>query len=401
MPDLLFELGAILVVLFLGGLLAIRLGQSVILAYILVGLLLQGVVTHRELVDVLSTIGLLLLLFFIGLEFSLQQMKQLWRPMAAAGTVDLLVNLPLGILMGRLLGWDWLASFYLGGILYISSSAIITKALIDTRQVANPESDTIIGILVFEDLFIALYLALLAGATAAGGASEAHGIEALVWAVGKATTFALVFLILPYRLVPRLNRILHVEQAELFLLFAFGLVILYAASSARLGLSEAIGAFVAGLLLSETAHKERLVERLSPFRDLFTAIFFLSFGMTIRIGELEEGWAIVFLILLAALLGKLLSGFLAGRLRRQSVRASIGIGLSLWPRGEFSIVLAGVAAAGLGGAAGAHILPLTGFLVFGSGILGLIAMKEFPRVWKWWSARRSGAADQEPEKEKG
>ncbi|MBI5379843.1 MAG: cation:proton antiporter [Nitrospirae bacterium] len=399
MPDLLFELGAIMVVLFLGGLLAIRLGQSVILAYILIGLLLQGVVTHGPLVNALSTVGLLLL-FFLGLEFSLQQMKRFWRPMAASGTVDLLVNLPIGILLGRLLGWDWLGACYLGGILYISSSAVVTKALIDTRQAANPESDTIVGILVFEDLVIVLYLALLASMTTAGEWGSG-GVEALGWALARVVAFGFLFLAIPYVFLPRLNRFLHIEQAELFLLFAFGLVILYAAAAARLGLSEAIGAFVAGLLLSETAHKERLVERLSPFRDLFTAIFFLSFGMTIRIGELAEGWAVVFLILLAALLGKLLSGYLAGRLRRLSVRASLGIGLSLWPRGEFSIVLAGVAAAGLGGAAGAHILPLTGFLVFSSGILGLIAMKEFPRVWKWWSAERSEAADQEPEKGKG
>lgn len=377
MSQSLLELGVILAVLFAGGLIASRLRQSVIPAYILGGILLHNFVTNVELIHLLSTIGLMLLLFFIGLEFSTSYLRHHVRPISRAGAIDLAVNFPLGLFIGRAMGWDWLASAYLGAIVYISSSAVVTKAMIDNRQAANPEADTIIGILVFEDLAIVLILALLTGFQS--GSVEAASLS---WTLLKIALFITPFLLLPPSVIPRLNRLLHVESTELFLLMALAVVLLASALSTHLGFSEAVGAFLVGLLFSETAHRQRIIDRLAPFRDLFAAIFFLSFGLMIP----WEGWSGTSLpiagLVLLGVAGKMATGYLVGQSSRLSGRSCASTGIALIPRGEFSIILAVAAAGGLpDGPIKETILPISAGFVLATGGIGVIGMREFPAYW--------------------
>jgi CPA2 family monovalent cation:H+ antiporter-2 len=272
----LLELGVILAVLFAGGLIASRLRQSVIPAYILGGILLHNFVTNVELIHLLSTIGLMLLLFFIGLEFSTSYLRHHVRPITRAG-IDPRSTSSRAVHRAGMGS----ARLRLPSDRYISSSAVVTKAMIDNRQAANPEADTIVGILVFEDLAIVLILALLTGFQS--GSVEAASLS---WTLLKIALFITPFLLLPPSVIPRLNRLLHVESTELFLLMALAVVLLASALSTRLGFSEAVGAFLVGLLFSETAHRQRIIDRLAPFRDLRGDLLPL-----LRPDDPWEGWS--------------------------------------------------------------------------------------------------------------
>ncbi|HEX6371235.1 MAG TPA: cation:proton antiporter, partial [Longimicrobium sp.] len=153
--------GAVLLALALAGMGARVLGQSVIPAYILMGMGLRGAELDEHLVEVLATLGVVLLLFFMGLEFSLGALLRNRRRIVRDGSVDLLVCFPPGLLAGLLLGWGWTGGLLLGGALYVSSSAIIAKATIEMRRSANPETESALGVLVYEDLAMALFLALM------------------------------------------------------------------------------------------------------------------------------------------------------------------------------------------------------------------------------------------------
>lgn len=383
----LFELGYILMVMFAGGLVASRLRQSVIPAYILIGLVSRGLVRGDVFIDTLADAGLVLLLFFIGLEFSLPSFIPGWRKTLRSGLVDLGFNYPLGVAFGLLAGMPLLHSLYLGAIVYMSSTAIITKTMVDNRLSAHPESPVILKILVFEDLLIAVLIALLAGLEAGrGGAGGTLGTLA-----GMAG-FLVLLVFLFRKGLPLINRLFNVESPELFIMLGLGFVVVIASVGKVFGISEAVGAFVAGMLFAETKHKLRLEEKLSPFKDLFAAIFFLDFGLGIEYAGI--GAVVVPALVLTGLgfMTKLASGWSMGRMEGLSDRASLGVGVGLLARGEFSIILAGLIPACLGEEGLCYNLPaLAAVYVLMSGITGAVAMKEFPRAYFWYIGRKRAA----------
>ena len=187
-------------------------------------MLLTGAVAHSELVEFLSVMGVVFLLFYMGLDFSLSAFLQQWRSVFVAGTIDLAINFSVGLLLGWLLNWTLLETLFLAGIMYMSSSAVVAKSLIELKRVANPETETILGIMVYEDLFIAFYLAALSGVVLSGRVDG--------WTISLSVTKGLGFCI-AFVLVARLGRrwtehLLDQESAELFLLLVFGLILLSA-----------------------------------------------------------------------------------------------------------------------------------------------------------------------------
>ncbi len=385
----LFELGFILLVLFAGGVLAARLKQSVIPAYILIGLISRGFVREDAFIGTLAEAGLVLLLFFIGLEFSLRSFLPGWKDTLRSGMVDLGFNFPVGTLFGLVAGMGMLHSLYLGAIVYMSSTAIITKTMVDNRLSANPESAVILKVLVFEDLLVAVLMALLAGLAAGGG-----GAGGLAVSLAGMAGF-LVLLVFAFRKgLPIVNRIFRVESQELFIMLSLGFVVVIASAGKAFGISEAVGAFVAGMLFAETEHKLRLEEKLSPFKDLFAAIFFLDFGMGIDYAGI--GAVVAPALALAALgfVSKMAGGWSMGRIEGLSDRASIGVGVGLLARGEFSIILAGLIPACLGEEGLCYNLPaLAAVYVLISGVTGAVAMKEFPKAYFWYVGRKRSAAE--------
>ena len=370
MTDLLLHLGLILFGLFLAGRLAPVVRLSVVPLYIIAGILLAGYVSHSELVEFLSLMGVLFLLFYMGLDFSFSAFLSQWRSVFAAGTIDLLINFPAGLLLGVLLDWTWIETLFLAGIMYMSSSAVVAKSLIELKRLANPETETILGIMVYEDLVIAFYLAILSGMALSGRVEG--GVAAL--AVVKGVGFCGLF-ILAARMGKRwIERLLAQDSSEVFLFLVFALVVLCSFGALAVGLSEAIGAFMLGMLVSETAQKNRVHEVFLPFQQFFAALFFVSFGMQIDYRAFMEVLQIGVLFSITALTGKIAAGLVAGRWQGLSTPASLNLGFALVPKGEFSIILAGVAAQVA--RPEIHIEALVAFFVLIMSIIGPTLMKE-------------------------
>ena len=270
MGHLLLQLGIILIGLFLAGRLAFQFRFSIVPLYILAGIALGGYVGHSELVEFLSVMGVVFLLFYMGLDFSLNAFLSQWRSFFAAGTIDLVINFPLGLILGWLLGWNLLETLFLAGVLYMTSSAVVAKSLIELKRVANPETETILGIMVYEDLFIALYLAVLSG-VALSGRLEAGPVTV---AVLKGIGFCGAFVIVARLGRLWINRLLFQESSELFLLLVFALVLLSSFGAIGFGLSEAIGAFMIGMVISVTDQKRRVHEVFLPPPTVFRRPFF-------------------------------------------------------------------------------------------------------------------------------
>jgi len=362
MAALLLEVGIALTAVALAGTLANRVGLSVIPAYIVVGILVgpnppQSVlglpltlVGDREFITVLAELGIVFLLFFLGLEFSVDQLLRDRRRISAAGGVDFAINFGLGAAIGVAFGWTLLETLFLAGVVYISSSAVVTKSLIETGWIANAESGPILGTLVFEDILIAVYLALLA-AVAGGGDLESAAVS-----VGTAFLFLGALTAVAWYGSNWLDRFFRTSSDELFLLRVVGVTTLVAGAALALGVSEAVAAFFLGTGISQTSHVERIEHIVAPARDIFAAVFFFSIGLTTDVTLLADVAVLLAVAVVLTTLGKFVSGTLSGRFYDLGRRRSLRVGLGLVPRGEFSLVIATLAA-GIGTGRLASVLP--------------------------------------------
>jgi CPA2 family monovalent cation:H+ antiporter-2 len=368
-----------LTVLLLGGLGLISswIGISAIPAYLLAGILLgphephvTSLIQPSEVTEFVAELGLVFLLFFLGLEFSLDRLRRTGRHVGLGGTVDLVVNGAVGLLVGLVAFGFSFGALVLAATIYVSSSAITVKGLIDFRRLADEETDLVLGILVFEDLAIAFAL----GFAATGG--ETAG--ATFGTLGKAVAFIVLSLAASRWLSGPVDRLLDRLPREFFLLFTFALLVGMAALAKQLGLSEAIGALMAGVVLSETSVREKIEERFFSFRDLFGALFFFVFGLAIDVGALGRlGWLLALAVPLT-IVGKAGAGYVAGLLGRFTPRQSLNAGIALIAHGEFTIILAQVAAGNsrLSASVRADLTAFAGLYVLATATIGVILMKE-------------------------
>ena len=375
------ELAITIAMLGVLGLLARRFGLSAIPAYLLAGLLLGpneprqlALVSPSEVTEFVAELGLIFLLFFLGLEFSLDRLSRSGRHFGLGGTVDLVTNAGLGLLVGVAAFGTTSAALVLAACIYVSSSAIAVKGLIDFRRLGDDETDLILAILVFEDIAVAFML----GFAAAGGGGPS---ETLVL-VAKALVFITAGVAASRWLARPLDRALDRLPLEFFLLATFGFLVASAALAKELGLSEAIGALMAGIVLSETSVREQIEERFFSFRDIFAALFFFVFGLSIDVSAFGDvGW-IVALAVAVTLLGKIGAGRIAGRLGGFSSRQGFNAGVALVAHGEFTIILAQVASGNQSIDAGARtdIVAFAGLYVLVTATVGIVLMKESKRL---------------------
>lgn len=357
------ELGAAILGLALLARVANRLGFSAIPLYLVAGLAfgnggLAPLNVSEHFIHTGAEIGVLLLLFMLGLEYSEQELRQNLRIGLPAGAVDFVLNFPPGFLAGLMLGWRPIAAVLLGGVTYISSSGVIAKVLAELKWTDNPETPTVISILVIEDLAMAVYLPLVA-VLLAGGSAEAMAIDILI---AVATVSAILLIVLRYS--GPLSRFFSHESDEIILLTTFGVVLLVGGLAQRLQVSAAIGAFLVGIgLTGPIAEKSRRL--LAPLRDLFAATFFFFFGMQIDPATLPPVAVSAVVLGLVSSLTKILTGYWASRRSVANKRARLRAGVDLVPRGEFSIVIAG-----LGAAAEPQLGPLAAAYVLFAAILG-------------------------------
>lgn len=292
-------------------------------------------------IEFMGRVGVLFLLFYLGLEFSVSRLIKSGRSIAVGGSIYIGINLLVGLSYAALLGWPLKEILVAAGITTISSSAIVAKVLFDLKRTANRETELILGIIMFEDVFLAVYLSIVSGMLSADATSVGGVVASAFFALG----FILTFILLGRWATPWLNRLLRISSQENFLLVIFASLFLLAGFGETLRVAEAIGALLLGLVLAETEHGERIEHLVVPFRDFFGAMFFFGFGLTID--PLTLGGAVLPVLGAVAitLIGNVGAGLLAGKRAGLSAAASWNVGLTITARGEFSIIMANLAKA--------------------------------------------------------
>lgn len=358
---LLLELGAIILALAILARFASRMGLSPIPLYLLAGLVLgKGglipVITAEEFIEIGAEIGIILLLFSLGLEYAADELASNLRMSAPAGIVDLVLNFGPGFAVGLLLGWHPVAAVFLGGITYTSSSGVVAKLLRDLGWMGNRETPAVLSVLIIEDLMMAAYLPLLAVLVAGTGVLSG-AISLFVGVV----LVALVFLVaLHFGHV--LSRIVFSHSDEVLLLSILGFTLLVAGLAERVQISAAVGAFLVGIALSGPA-ADRAHVLLAPLRDLFAAVFFVFFGLRIDPGGIPDVIGVALVLAAITSLTKVATGWWSSRRIGVGLRGRARAGAALIARGEFSIVIAGLAVAAgveerIGALAAAYVLIL-------------------------------------------
>ena len=359
------------------GLLTSRFGLSAIPAYLLAGMLLGpndpkqlALIEPSEVTDFVAELGIVFLLFFLGLEFTLDRLTRSGRHALLGGAIDLTVNLGLGLLVGvAAFGFHFAALILAAGI-YVSSSAITVKGLIDFRRLADDETDLVLAILIAEDLALALVLGF-----ASGGGGELGDTAAIV---AKAVGFVAATLAASRWLSGAIDRFLDWLPREFFLLAVVGFVIGLSAIAQELGLSEAIGALMAGVVLSETSVREEIEARFFSFRDVFAALFFFVFGLSIDVAAIDDvGWILAGAVAVT-LVGKVGGTLLAGRVGGFTPRQSFNAGVALVAHGEFTVILAQLASQNpaIPGTQQAELVAFAGLYVLITATIGVVLMKE-------------------------
>jgi len=339
---LFIELGCAIVGLAVLARAANRWGFSAIPLYLLGGLAfgnggLAPLEFSKEFVHSGAEIGVLLLLFMLGLEYTGQQLKQNLREGLWAGVADFALNFPPGLAAGLLLGWSPLPSALLGGVTWISSSGITARVLEELGRLANPETRIVLSVLVLEDLAMTVYLPLV-GVLLAGG-----GPKTVALSVAIAIAVVLIVLFTAVRYGQKLSRFAAHQSDEIILLTILGTILLVAGIAQHFQVSAAIGAFLVGIAVSgpiaEQSHR-----LFAPLRDLFAATFFFFFGLEIDPAVLPRVIPFAVGLGLITTLTKLLTGYGAARHVGMDKKASLRAGTALVARGEFSIVIAGLGA---------------------------------------------------------
>ena len=399
------EIGIAVLLVALVGLLANRLKFSVIPFFIIIGMLLGnkeyptflanlldqannpslvhtidkiwGFFTFSEskpFIEFMGRLGVLFLLFYLGLEFSVGRLIKSGKSIVTGGSLYVLINFVSGLLIGWLMNLPFKEMMVMCGLMTSSSTAIVAKVLTDLKRTANPETEVIMGMIMFDDLFIAMHISFLSGLILTGGTS--------FWAVAGtsllALGFILAFLILGRKLVPFIDKILQEKSSELFILVIFSLLFVIAGFSETIHVAEAIGALMAGLVFADSKYIKKIEAMVLPYKDFFGAMFFFSFGLSIDIYTLGGafGWATLAAVI--TVIGNIASGYFAAHFSKMNPKTSFDIGFTLSARGEFSIIMANI------GKAGGLLPVIQSFVVVYVLILSIVSpllTKESRKLW--------------------
>jgi len=320
-----------------------RLRQPVVLGYIIAGVLVGPytfpvVFIHDEqTIRTLSELGMILLLFALGLEFSLKKLREVGGAALVAAVCEIVLMLWLGYEIGRFFGWTSMDALFLGAMLSMSSTTIIMKALDDLNLKRERFAQLMFGILIVEDVLAIVLMALLTGIASTGGleASEAMG------AVGRLTLFMAVSLVVGLLLVPRVvDYIAAVSRDDVLLVAVLGLCFGFCLLVTEMGYSVALGAFMIGAIVGESQSVERVERIVGPVRDMFSAIFFVAIGMLIDPAMLKQYWLPILVVTAVVIVGKVLTCSFGTFVAGNGGRTSLRVGMGLAQIGEFSFVIA-------------------------------------------------------------
>ncbi|WP_147532807.1 cation:proton antiporter [Bacillus marasmi] len=391
---LVFEVGTALVLVGMAAVLASKLRFSIIPFLILLGMAVGphapqiGIIDltfikSSEIIDFFGRIGVLFLLFYLGLEFSVGKLVRSGRSIVIGGSIYVSMNFLLGLLYGFITGFPIMETLIIAGLLSVSSSAIVAKVLVDLKRTANAETELILGIILFDDIFLALFLSVMSGLLLNGSAS----IVGTITSVLISLAYMILFFIIARKGAPLLNKLLNIKSNEIFIIVIFAALFFISGFSEMIHVAEAIGALLLGLVFSETEHRDRIEKLVVPFRDFFGAMFFFSFGLSIDPFSLGGAVWLALGAVVLTVVGNFVAGLISGRKAGLSHKASSNIGLTIVSRGEFSIIVAN-----LGITAGLMpvLKPFTAVYVLVLSIIGPLLTKEskaiyllLNKIFKW------------------
>ncbi len=342
-PALITDLGIILGAATIVTMIFKKLKQPVVLGYIVAGLLVSPQTTflpsiaETDTIQIWAEIGVIFLLFGLGLEFSFKKLKAVGGPASITAVSEVLFMLGFGYIGGKLLGWSEMDSIFLGGILSISSTTIIIRAFEELGVKNKKFASVVFGVLIVEDLVAILLLVLLS--TIAVG-QQFKG-EELMFSSLKLIFFLIIWFVAGIFLIPSLLRACKkILNDEMMLILSISLCLSMVLFATSVGFSPALGAFIMGSLLAETSEGQRIEHLIDPVKNLFAAIFFVSVGMLIDPKVLLEHWHSVLILTVLTIVGKILSSSIGALISGQTLKHSIQTGFSLAQIGEFSFIIA-------------------------------------------------------------
>lgn len=344
MGHTLVALGSAFIAATVLGMVGRRLGLPTIPLFMLAGIVFgpntPGIelVSHSEDLELVAIIGLVLLLFYLGLEFSLNDLIDGGTRLLGSGALYILLNVGGGVLLGLSFGWGGAEALVVAGIVGISSSAIVTKLLVELRRLANPETKLILGVIVVEDVFLALYLAALQPLL-----SDVSGAGEALLIFGRALLFLIALTAFARWGGGLVGRALGRADDELLTIAFLGMALLGAGLAEEAGVSDAIGAFMIGLVVASSSVAGRVERLVLPLRDAFAAAFFFTFGLTVDPGDVASVAGPVLAAAALTLVMAVAAGYSVGRLNDLRPKGAANLALTLIARGEFALILVSLA----------------------------------------------------------
>jgi len=334
------------VVMIVAGLVTVifhRFKQPVVLGYIIAGVIIGPhtppfpLIKDEEAIKTLSELGVILLMFSLGLEFSLRKLRQVGGTAFIAAFLEILLMVWVGYEIGRLFGWSAMDSMFLGAMLSISSTTIIVKALAELGKTRERFAQLIFGVLIIEDILAIVMIALLSGIAMTGSLS----VGEIGMTTGKLGIFLVAALVLGLLTVPRLlGYVASFKSNEMLLVTVLGLCFGFSLLAVKLGYSVALGAFIIGAVIAEAREIHRIEILTEPVRDMFSAVFFVAIGLLIDPKMLVTHWLPVAVITLAVVFGKIVTCAFGAFVGGHDTRTSLRVGMGLAQIGEFSFIIA-------------------------------------------------------------
>ncbi|WP_204498335.1 cation:proton antiporter [Aquibacillus albus] len=361
--------GIVLLGIFYLGFLSLKINFPSVILYIIFGVILAEWLHHNEILHFASEIGIVLLFFLLGLEFSVKRLGSIAKKIWPSGLLDTFLSFGVSMLIAIGFGMDLFSAFIIGGIAYATSSSITAKLLDDKSRMANTETEFMLAILIFEDLVAPILIAVMLAISAGGSFAPTD----LFIIAGKVIGLIVFAIILGKTLFKPFDQLLEkIEDEDFKISLLVGIAIVFGGLALFLGLSEVLGAFLAGMMLAEIGKIDRVEHTVLPIRDLMLPTFFVYFGTSIELGNGLPMPLFLLVLFIWSIIAKVLVGVIGGRWYGLSKKVSLRAGLSLCARGEFSVVIASIATGTLKVFGGIYIII--------AAFIGMVLFDQAPRI---------------------
>lgn len=339
--ELLGDLAFLLIACAAVGALAYILRQPLILGFLVAGILIGpfgpfSLIKNIDMLNNFSDIAIVLLLFGVGLAFPLSKLRNVGKVGVTIAAIEVVVMLGIGFVIGTLFGWNFYDSMFLAAALSVSSTAIIIKVLEDRGSIETTSGLLLTGVLIIEDIIAVVLISTLHSGVVTGS----FEFSVVMWTIAKIGMFFAVTLTLGILLVPKLfNLITKLERFEITVTFALGLAFGLSFLTYELGFSAATGAFLAGVIIAGSRFSDDITTLITPIREVFVAIFFVTIGALMNLSEIGTFWIPVVVITTVTILGKIVGVYMGVKLFGTSKQYALAIGISMASLGEFSFIV--------------------------------------------------------------